>query len=692
MRPTRSTVTFNLSRALVAGAAVIAAACGDDGTTAVQGAPTDSGTSTGGDVSTSTDTGVSSDTGGGGATDVVAEVADTGGGTDVAVIDTADTAKDDTGIDVGDDGGGKPPCPGGVGCDCVSDAVCDTGKCVDTPGGKKCAKQCSAIGDCAKGEACKPTSSSDPQFYCVPSHLTICAPCSQHKDCQVQGLDDAYCLDYGSDGKFCGGACSDDAGCPDGYGCVDAQDASIKGKQCKKKAGGDGKPGVCECSSWAVAAGTKTTCVITNPEGTCSAERKCASGSLEPCKAKTPKAEICNADDDNCDNKIDNLAPDFKCFKEGFLDQGSNTECASDADCKAAGEACDEKAKKCKTLIGKCFGKPQCASNGELICADAKEPTLEACDGVDNDCDGDVDEGFTWKNPVDGADLKIGAVCGTGPCANGQVQCADKLTAVCTSYKSATEEKGKAALCDGIDNDCNGKTDDLACDDSDSCTADSCDGAAKKCTNTAKDCGDGKQCTDDKCDPKTGDCSNPNKVGSCDDGNPCSVGDACGSDAAGGYVCLAGATTQVCDDNNPCTDDKCTAGKGCEYLKNAATVACYTATDPKTDKIGTCKAGNWLCKDGALDKSSCVGEVVPAKQEACDGKDDTCDGKTDEGCKPTAVAITFSSAYVAGKTGGDKNIQMLVGTSGPVGTAKGTGKYDITFGFLAWLMQLVGGK
>ena len=100
-----------------------------------------------------------------------------------------------------------------------------------------------------------------------------------------------------------------------------------------------------------------------------------------------------------------------------------------------------------------------------------------------------------------------------------------------------------------------------------------------------------------------------------------------------------------------------------------------------------------LVPDGDPGKlgAKCNNEVAPSAKEACNGKDDTCDGKTDEGCKPTNVAVTFSSAYVAGKSGtGPKavNVQMMVGPSGPVGTAVGK-KHKIEFGFLAWLMALL---
>jgi hypothetical protein len=653
---------------LTAGLLLISAAglsgCGEDQT--VAGEPS-------ADVSTTTDVDTSV------GTDIATVDVQPDVGTDVAVDVEADTVdvQGDTGSDTGGD---ASTCPGSPGCDCTADSACgDKGKCVgDAAGVKKCAATCKVAGDCTGGAVCKDIGGTS---YCVPPKVSLCAPCIKDTDCQVQGLSDAACVDYGDAGKFCGAACTADGDCGDGYSCADVKDASGKDlKQCKLKTG------TCECSAYAKAIGAKTNCAVTNANGTCTAERKCGAAGLEACTAKSANAETCNAEDDNCDGKIDNLAADANCFTEAFLEQGTLAACVKDTDCTAQGETCDEKAGKCKLLIGKCPGVPQCGSNGSIVCLGAKTPTLEDCDGVDNDCDGDIDEGFTWKSLADGADLKVGQACGSGACAGGTVKCVDKLTATCDSFKNSAKES-----CDALDNDCNGKTDDLACEDNDACTEDSCDGAAKTCANKAKDCGDGKSCTEDKCDSKTGACSNDKAIGSCDDGNPCSVGDVCGDDGKGGWACIPGKDGQKCDDSNPCTDDKCALGTGCAYTPNAATVPCYTGA-AGTENKGACKAGTYQCKDGKLDNAACVGQVTPASSEQCDGLDDTCNGQTDETCKPTAVAVTFSSAQVSGKTADNKTIQLLIGPQGPVGNASGGKTYDVRFGFYAWLMQLLGVK
>jgi len=608
-------------------------------------------------------------------------------GNNLEDADVEDVAADDVPVDVGaDDTPAFPPddvpvedvgyivnCPGGEGCACEDNDECDNAFCIVTPDGRKCAVPC--VETCDKGWTCTQLGAKDSLFICVPDYVTLCAPCQKSADCEVQGVK-SLCLDYGADGRFCGGPCKVDDDCPQGYGCEDATDGEGgASKQCRLKEGA-----TCACSWWASDSGAKMSCDVTNEHGKCPGTRTCGKAGLGPCTGTEPAAEVCDDLDNDCDGKTDVLPASATCSVKTFTGQGSKAVCKADADCTVEGEACDEAAGLCKTLIGECSGTPICTAQGDLECIKAKQAKFELCNGEDDDCDGQTDEDFAWSNPLTGAPAIVGQPCGLGPCGGGTVKCDTLSKAVCDG-----DAKSKAETCNGVDDDCDGKTDEKTCSDDNACTDDVCDGAAGKCSNpVAQSCDDANQCTTDSCDMKTGTCVFKPHVGACDDGNACTTGDVCG--LAGGVTptCMAGAIPADCDDKNPCTDDSCKADSGCAALPNAITLACYDGA-AKTEDVGPCHGGHQVCAGGKL-QPICVGQVIPAKTEACDGIDDDCDGTTDEGCAAASADVTFSAAFATSVNDKHKLTWELGGTS-PTGAAKGD-KHSVRLGFVQWLMAL----
>ncbi|RJO64889.1 MAG: choice-of-anchor D domain-containing protein [Myxococcales bacterium] len=93
---------------------------------------------------------------------------------------------------------------------------------------------------------------------------------------------------------------------------------------------------------------------------------------------------------------------------------------------------------------------------GDPTCTDpcaSGQSTHEVCDGYDNNCDGQTDEGFGRGEPCEAP----------SGCGAGAVQCNPndplRQPTICSTEPGGTDYQGSPELCDGLDNDCNDLTD-----------------------------------------------------------------------------------------------------------------------------------------------------------------------------------------------------------------------------------------
>ena len=387
---------------------------------------------------------------------------------------------------------------------------------------------------------------------CNPGEGCFLDECEENSDCQS-----GWCVDHMGDG-VCSMGCQEE--CPPGWSCQQVAGTepdvvyvcvSDHANLCKPCASGD------NCKSFG---GGEDVCVAYGDEGSF-----CGGG--------------CVADED--------CPWGFSCSETMTVDGIATTQCVADAGvcpctktavalglwtpCEVANED------------GHCVGKRVCTEAGLSSC-DAALPAAEECNGLDDDCDGEVDE----PSAVEGKYIDL--------CDDGN-ECTEDA---CMGEAGCEHEAMSAG----------------ECKDGDSCTVgDHC--LAGECVGSPVQCDDSNPCTDDSCDGLGG-CSFEHNEADCDDGDPCTVADECNGGLCAGVSipceCMVDADCGVLEDGDVCN----------------GTLFCDVTAFPhkcavKVESIVTCPApvgADAACLAAACDAVTGACSVVPASDGfACDDGD-----------------------------------------------------------------------
>jgi hypothetical protein len=512
---------------------------------------------------------------------------------------------------------------------CTFNDTCTNGTCAGTP------VDCSGLDDTCNVGVCEPTTGT-----CVAQPINEGGACDDSDGCTVgdacsnglclsapldcSSLDDACNLGVciGTSGVCESVPANENGGCDDGDLCTvndacsngvcagDATDCSALDDACNV--------GVCDPATGACIAQPR------NEGGACDDGDGCTVGDFCSNGVCASAPLDCSALDDACNVGVcvgtTGVCEAVPANDGGSCDDGdgctvndacSNGVCAGEGkDCSALDDACN---------IGTCIG------------------TSGVCEAVPANENGGCDDG-------DGC--TVGDACSSGFCV-GEAKDCSALDDACALGACI----GTTGVCEALPVNEGG-----SCDDGDGCTIDDvCSNGL--CAGEAKDC----SALDDACNlgaciGTTGVCEAlpVNEGGSCDDGDGCTVSDACSNGVCAGEsldcsalddACNVGAcigTTGVCealptnegggcDDGDGCTvNDACSNGvcggelKDCSAFDDACNLGACIGTSGVCEAVpandgGGCDDGDACTVSDACSNGACAGEAVD-----CSALDDAC--------------------------------------------------------------------
>lgn len=255
------------------------------------------------------------------------------------------------------------------------------------------------------------------------------------------------------------------------------------------------------------------------------------------------------------------------------------------------------------------------------------------CDGIDDDCDGHIDEAWAGVES-----------CGLGPCA------ASAAPATCEGGVETACQPGPhtGERCNGVDDDCDGAADENFELEHD---VDNCGACGRTCdvAGAVAFCRDG-DCGISACLAGFHDCNSSAGDG-CESEGPCSPDSECDGDdddddgaideayvpdsSCGRGACRAGNTPSACVDGDvkPCEPGPPAAGEACDGRDED----CDGAIDEGLGVGESCTVGVGFCAASGRMVCSANGAVecdaiprLPLPEDRCDGVDGDCDGALDE--------------------------------------------------------------